>query len=83
MRSMAEYVFERLEPYLSAEEISKCAQQLQELALDKLEEFGLSREELEDMTEMISQDLMGLEGSHIVHIDPHNGQGPLRPVPRR
>lgn len=68
-RSMAEYVFERLEPYLSVEEISKCAQQLQELALDKLEEFGLSREELEDMTEMISQDLMGLEGSHIVHID--------------
>ena len=68
-RSMAEYVFERLEPFLSSEEISKCAQQLQELALDKLEEFGLSREELEGMTEIISQDLMGLDGSQIVHID--------------
>ncbi|MCL1797340.1 MAG: ribonucleotide reductase subunit alpha [Eggerthellaceae bacterium] len=55
-RSLAEYIFERLEPYLTSEEITQCASQLQKLALDKLEEFGLTKEDLEDMTEMISQD---------------------------
>ncbi len=55
-RSIAEYVFERMEPYLSNSEVAACAEQLQSLALDKLEEFGLSREELEDMTEMLTQD---------------------------
>ncbi|MDD7369846.1 MAG: hypothetical protein PUG40_07520, partial [Berryella intestinalis] len=58
-RSLAEYIFERLEPYLSADEMQECADRLQNLALDKLEEFGLSREELEDMAEMISQDYLG------------------------
>lgn len=58
-RSIAEYVFERMEPYLSSDEVAACADQLQELALAKLEEFGLSRDELEDMTDMISQDMDG------------------------
>ena len=58
-RSIAEYVFERMEPYLSSDEVAACADQLQELALAKLEEFGLSRDELEGMTDMISQDMMG------------------------
>lgn len=61
-RSIAEYVFERMEPYLSSDEVAACADQLQELALAKLEEFGLSRDELEDMTDMISQDMMGEGG---------------------
>ncbi len=60
-RSMAEYIFDLLEPYLSAEETALCTQELQNLALDKLEEFGLSREELEDMANMISEDLMGMD----------------------
>ncbi len=50
-RSIAEYVFERLEPYLSSDEAAACAEQLQSLALDKLEEYGLSREDLEGMTD--------------------------------
>lgn len=57
-RSIAEYAFERMEPYVSSDELSACAEQLQSLALDKLEEYGLSREDLEDMTDMISQDLL-------------------------
>lgn len=61
-RSMAEYIFEKLEPYLTADEIAICADELQNLALDKLEEFGLSREDLEDMADMISQDLLGGDG---------------------
>ncbi len=60
-RSMAEYIFERLEPYLSAEETERYAAQLQDLALDKLEEYGLSREDLEEMADFISQDFLGLE----------------------
>lgn len=59
-RSLAEYIFEKLEPFLSSDEIAQCAAQLQRLALDKLEEFGLSREDLEDMTDMISQDFFGM-----------------------
>ncbi len=68
-RSIAEYVFERMEPYLSADELGTCAAQLQDLALDKLEEYGLSREELEDMTDMISQDLMGAAGASLLRVE--------------
>ena len=62
-RSMAEYVFEKLEPFLTADEIAHCASKLQNLALDRLEEYGFSREELQDMAEMISQDFLDGEGS--------------------
>lgn len=58
-RSIAEYVFERLEPYLSSDEAALYAEQLQNLALDKLEEFGLSRDDLQDVTDLISQDFFG------------------------
>ena len=66
-RSIAEYVFERMEPYLSSDEVAACAEQLQELALSKLEEFGLSRDELEDMTDMISQDIIGGD-AHLLRV---------------
>ncbi|MCL2827053.1 MAG: ribonucleotide reductase subunit alpha [Eggerthellaceae bacterium] len=69
-RSLAEYIFEKLEPYLSGEEISDCASQLQKLALDKLEEFGLNREDLEEMTDIISQDFLGMDPSSLfLHLD--------------
>ena len=45
---------------MDAEESMRCAEVLQRLALDKLEEFGLSREDIEDMAEMISDDFLGL-----------------------
>lgn len=56
-RSMSEYIFEILEPYLTSDEISKCADQLQNLAMDKLEEFGLSRNDLDELAQAISEDL--------------------------
>jgi len=69
-RSLAEYIFEKLEPYLSHDETTQCAAQLQQLALDKLEEFGLSREDLEDMTDMISQDFFGMDATSLfMHMD--------------
>lgn len=69
-RSLAEYIFEKLEPHLSAEEVGQFAGKLQGLALEKLEEFGLSREDLEDMTEMISQDFFGIDpGALFMRID--------------
>lgn len=69
-RSMSEYIFEKLEPYLSPEEIIVCADELQNMTLDKLEEFGLPRSELEDMAQMISEDIFGGLDSpfHIDHI---------------
>ena len=59
-RSLAEYIFGRLEPYLSHDEVAACTSQLQGLAFDRLEEFGISRDDLEEMSEAISQDVMGL-----------------------
>ncbi len=59
-RSLAEYIFDKLEPYLTSEEVEACASQLQKLALDKLEEFGLSRDDLEDVADMISRDVLGM-----------------------
>ena len=56
-RSMAEYIFDRLEPHLTPDETEKCARQLQELALDKLSEFGISRSDLEDMADLISEEI--------------------------
>ena len=67
-RSMAEYVFEKLEPYLTGAEIAECAMQLQELALDRLEQYGFSREDLEDMAQSISQDLLG-DSAHVVKVE--------------
>ena len=67
-RSMAEYVFEKLEPYLTGEEIAACAYKLQELALDRLEEYGFSRQDLEDMAESISQDFIG-DNAHVVRVE--------------
>ena len=60
-RSLAEYIFEKLEPFLDSDEVTLCAEELQKLALDKLEEFGLSRDELENVAEMISQDFLGYD----------------------
>lgn len=61
-RSLAEYIFEKLEPLMDPNELAVCAGQLQSMALEKLEEFGLSREELQEMTDMISQDFLGQGG---------------------
>ncbi|MBQ6391095.1 MAG: hypothetical protein IJH88_05670 [Eggerthellaceae bacterium] len=58
-RSLAEYVFEKLEPYLTGDEIANCAQMLQNLALDRLEQYGFSREDLENMAQLVSQDFTG------------------------
>lgn len=61
-RSLAEYIFEKLEPYSSSEEAAHHAEQLQRMALDKLEEFGLSREDIQEMADMISEDFLGMGG---------------------
>lgn len=55
-RALAEHVFEKLEPFSNSEEVAMHAEALQRLALDKLEEFGFSREDLQDMADMVSED---------------------------
>ena len=57
-RSLAEYIFEKLEPYWDSKEVSKHADELQRLAFDKLEEFGFDRNAIEGMAEMVNQDMM-------------------------
>ncbi len=69
-RSMAEYVFEKIEPYLSAREMGEFADALQRLAIDRLEQFGISREELEDMANSLSDDFFGGPlGEPSIHIE--------------
>ena len=76
-RSIAEYIYEKIEPYLTDEEVELYARRLQNLALDKLSEFGISRTDLEDITDMISDELeaavqMGNVTPMVsaVHVDP-------------
>ena len=56
-RSVAEYILDRLEPHLSDDESVEYGRQLQNLALERLTDFGISRADLEDMAEMISAEL--------------------------
>lgn len=56
-RSMAEYILDRLDPHLTEEESLEYGRQLQNLALERLTDFGISRADLEDMAEMISAEL--------------------------
>lgn len=67
-RSLAEYIFKLMEPYLTTEEMALCTDELQDLALDKLAEFGFSREELEDIAQMISEDLLN-DGEPMVKVE--------------
>lgn len=53
-RSLAEYIFEKLEPYWTDEQTENHAEELQRLAFDKLEEFGLPRDAIEEMADMMA-----------------------------
>ena len=62
-RSIAEYVFSKLEPYLSQDEIKECGERLQNLALGKLEEIGIHAGDIEEITNAIAQEVFGLESA--------------------
>ena len=57
-RSLAEYIFEKLESFWTSEEMAAHAEELQQLAFDKLEEYGFDRNLVEDVADMVSQDLL-------------------------
>ena len=67
-RSLAEYIFDKLEPHLSTDEAPQYAKRLQNLALDKLSEFGISRADLEGVADMISEEIG--QNAHITGISP-------------
>ena len=67
-RSLAEYIFDKLEPHLSTDEAPEYAKRLQNLALDKLSEFGISRADLEGVADMISEEIG--QNAHITGISP-------------
>ncbi len=56
-RSIAEYVFDKLEPVLGEDEVEEFGRKLQSLAFDKLSEFGISREDLAEMAEIITEEM--------------------------
>ena len=43
-RSLAEYIFEKLEPFWQPDEVARHADELQRMAFDKLEEYGFDRD---------------------------------------
>lgn len=67
-RSIAEYIYDKLEPHLPTEEAKEFAADLQSMALDKLSEFGISRADLEDVADMISDEI-GAQ-AHISRVTP-------------
>ena len=68
-RSLAEYLYDRLEPYLTSSELEHCATQLQQLMLLKLREFGLPQDALEEVSSLVSGDFPGLENAKVVHVE--------------
>ncbi len=56
-RTLAEHIFELMVPYLSHDEVERYALRLQDLALDRLEEFGVSRSDLAGMLEALPQEI--------------------------
>ena len=68
-RALAEYIFDKLEPFLTSDEVSACANQLQELALMKLEEFGISRQALESMGQLQEGQTLGPDGPRLMHVE--------------
>lgn len=55
-RSLAEHVFQKMEPYLSPVEVGECGKKLQDLAFSHLERLGLDREQLEDFAHALEGD---------------------------
>lgn len=56
-RSIAEYVFDKLEPVLDEGEAKAFGRKLQSLAFEKLSEFGISQEDLAEMAELITEEI--------------------------
>lgn len=79
-RSLAEYIFEKLEPFWSPEEMAHHAEELQKLAFDKLEEFGFDRSLVEDVADMVSQDLIDPANDVLYRFDGDLSQGSGLPM---
>ena len=78
-RSLAEVIFDCMEPYLDSEELDACALSLQDLAMDRLEEFGVSRGELQGIMESLPRELFGGGEVPPFHIDQITGPMPFFP----
>lgn len=67
-RALAEYIFEKMAPYLSSVEERHCAKTLQALALDKLAEFGLTRERLAQVAGMAAGGQIAAGPMKLMHL---------------
>lgn len=77
-RSLAEYIHERLEPFLSEEEARSAGRAMQDMALDKLSEIGIARADIESIADMIAEEA-GIDGS-VAKITPIVTGVPLKAV---
>lgn len=77
-RSLAEYIHERLEPFLSEEEARSAGSAMQDMALDKLSEIGIARADIESIADMIAEEA-GIDGS-VAKITPIVTRVPLKAV---
>jgi hypothetical protein len=66
-RSTAEAIFGELLPYNSSEQTEQGMLQLQELAVNQLEEMGLSKADLEGMAQAVSSELAHYGGEEMVN----------------
>ncbi len=65
-RSMAETIFTNLVPYSSPEQTQDSMEKLQNLAIDQLEDMGLSRDDVENLADVIGQELIDNMGSEML-----------------
>lgn len=85
-RSLAEHIFEKLEPYCTSDEVASHAEMLQRLALERLEEFGISPEDLQEMADMVTDDFLETSGFSVspeMFVSHREGSKPIFPVLKR
>ena len=73
-RALAEHVFEKVGPYCSADQAKRYTDAMQELMFDKLEDFGLSRDDLQEMAGFFSGEAFG--NAMLAHFGVHLPDSP-------
>ena len=57
-RTLAEHIFGLMEPYLSQKEVEQYVRRLQDLAFERLEEFGVERGDIENVLSSIPSEML-------------------------
>ena len=60
-RAMAEYILEKLEPFLDGDELPFYSNKLQSLAIDQIGEMGMVPEDFKEFAQRVARDLFGAD----------------------